>query len=308
LDIVSVVVSVLLGFFFRISFREYLRFADVATTMIAVGLVVKITGAFLLGLYQRPVSYKDGQLRWRILIFSAVTAMITGLIMMFVSPLAGFEGFPRTIILYDFLFTTAFFGITRYAAIGLQSNRSTTSDDPSPIAQLKRSWRGWVREGTVYYGIIGSALGLYMVMNKILFGTSIPVSGQIKRWWGGLSGRVYGGSTQNTFAFFGFDSQSDGNAWHLISSLTRTLAAQINSSDITFLLVLFLCVATFYLILHINRSKAKTAIVELGIIPLACAAWLQLISYHITGYTAYKSQSTPICQGRTTPCCRGVKL
>lgn len=288
LDIVSVVVSVLLGFFFRISFREYLRFADVATTMIAVGLVVKITGAFLLGLYQRPVSYKDGQLRGRILIFSAVTAMITGLIMIFVSPLAGFEGFPRTIILYDFLLTTAFFGITRYAAIGLQSNRSTTSDDPSPMAQLKRSWRGWVREGTVYYGIIGSAVGLYMVMNKIHFGTSFPVSGQIKRWWGGLSGRVYGGSTQNTFSFFGFDSQSDGNAWHPISSLISSLTTQISSSDITFLFLLFICAATFYLMLHINRSKAKTAILETGIIPLACGAWLQLISYHITGYSAYK--------------------
>ena len=44
----------------------------------------------------------------------------------------------------------------------------------------------------------------------------------------------------------------------------------------------------FYLLLFINKQKAKPAIVQLGLIPLFASAWLQVLYYHALGYSAYK--------------------
>ena len=81
------------------------------------------------------------------------------------------------------------------------------------------NWKIWLNEGMVYYGVVFGALGIYMVANKLAFGTFSPVSGQIKRWWGSLSGNVYGGSVKNTLSFYGIDYLGEANAWYPVSSI-----------------------------------------------------------------------------------------
>ncbi len=291
-DIVAIVVSVLLGFFFRISFAQYLKYSDVAMTMIAVSLVVKIIGAFLFGLYQRPASFVREQLAKSLFIFGASTAVITGGIMIVVSAMAKFEGYPRTLILYDFVLTTLFFGITRYATLGLRSNASRHADSNSPIKQFMENWKTWLNDGLVYYGILGGAMALYLLWNKITFGTSSPVSGQIKRWWGSLSGNVYGGAAPTTLSFLGIDYLDEANAWPPISNILGNWSKSINKFGIPdiyrYLIILSIVTIVVYLILLIKRRKAANVIGQLGIIPLFCGAWIQVISYHITGYSAYK--------------------
>jgi hypothetical protein len=44
----------------------------------------------------------------------------------------------------------------------------------------------------------------------------------------------------------------------------------------------------FYVVLSVNKKKANTAIVQMGVIPLLCGSWLQVFYYHILGYSAYK--------------------
>ena len=291
-DIVAVVISVLLGFIFRLSFNEFPRYSDVALTMIAIGLVVKIPSAFLLGLYQSPGGIIREIMAKSLILFSAATSALVGVIMIVILPLTNFEGFPRTIIVYDFIFTVVLFGITRYAALGLRSPASEPDRDQSPINQLKANWKTWLTNGFVYFGIVGSAMALYMLWNKVAFGTASPVSGQIKRWWGSLSGNVYGGSAPNIMSFFGIDYLGDANAWHPVSSVLGDLAETANFIHISvthrYLLIILIAAVSFYAALLLNRQKARNAIALLGIIPLFCGAWIQVISYHITGYAAYK--------------------
>jgi hypothetical protein len=54
-----------------------------------------------------------------------------------------------------------------------------------------------------------------------------------------------------------------------------------------YLILLFIFAVLFYLILRSNRQKGKSAVVQLGIIPLLCSAWLQVLYYHALGYSAY---------------------
>ena len=290
LDIVFVVVSVLLALIFRITFREYLKYTDVALTMIALSLLIKIPAAYFFGLYQRSVISKFGILWIRLGLFALSTSALVGVAMIVISPLAHFEGFPRMAILYDLLGTILFFGLARVAVTGLGTRSISDGAELPPIKQLSANWKTWLTEAGTYFGVVLGALGIYMLWNKVIFGTSSPVSGQIKRWWGSLDGNVYGGSAANPLTFFGIDYRGEGNAWHPVSTLFGGLADSLRgmSDDHRYLLLLCLFALAFYFLLWIDRSKSKSAIVQLGLIPLLGASWLQVISYHITGYSAFK--------------------
>jgi hypothetical protein len=44
----------------------------------------------------------------------------------------------------------------------------------------------------------------------------------------------------------------------------------------------------FYFVLWVNKTKARSVITKLAIIPLFASAWMQVLSYHLTGYSAFK--------------------
>ena len=291
LDIVSIITAVLLSLIYRVTFAEYYKFSNVAVTMIALSLLLKFPAAFLFRLYQQSVLSSIYNLFKQLILFSASASIIVGGGMIVIAPLVRFEGFPRTIIIYDFVLTFIFFGITRLANIGLQTSPSKSVDEISPKKLFTINWKSWLTEGTIYYGIVFGALSIYMIWNKIIFGTFSPVSGQIKRWWGSLSGNVYGGSVQNPLSFFGIDYSGNANAWHPVSSFFGALTKQIwksNSYDAEiYILLLTSFVLLTYFILWIDKKKAKKAVIQLGIIPLFCSAWIQVLSYHITGYAAF---------------------
>ena len=118
--------------------------------------------------------------------------------MLVLARLAHFEGFPSITIGYDLLFTEIFFALSRFGALGLKTNASAEHEQITPLAYLHQNWKKWLTEGVIYYGVVGSGLALYMLSNKVLFGTFSPVSGQIKRWWGTLAGRVTKASKTET--------------------------------------------------------------------------------------------------------------
>jgi hypothetical protein len=55
-----------------------------------------------------------------------------------------------------------------------------------------------------------------------------------------------------------------------------------------YLILLAVLGLTFYFMLWIDKARAVNAITQLGIVPLFCSAWIQVISYHVTGYSAFK--------------------
>jgi hypothetical protein len=54
------------------------------------------------------------------------------------------------------------------------------------------------------------------------------------------------------------------------------------------LLLLTLFAIIFYLILMINRKRAKISITQISMIPLLSSAWLQVLYYSMLGYAAHK--------------------
>ncbi len=92
--------------------------------------------------------------------------------------------------------------------------------------------------------------------------------------------------------FFGIDYRGEGNAWHPVSTLLGNWAGNLQGMGMSetqrYLILLTVFALAFYLLLWTHKHKAKSAVVQLGIVPLLCAAWIQVLYYHITGYSAFK--------------------
>ena len=294
-DATAIVVAVLLSFLLRLSFREYYQFNDAAITMVAVCLVIKIPLAYILGLYQTDILTNAAKLTARLAIFLILGATLSTVTMLVLASLRHFEGFPRISLVYDLILTGVFFGFTRFGAWGLTTSAPIAGSLP-PMKYLQNNWKQWLTEGFAYSSPIGVGMALYLLFNKLYFGTFSPVSGQIKRWWGSLPGRAYGGPVLDILSFFGISYEGDSNAWHPLSTFIGSQAERLYKIGLNtglvdssrYLILLALFVWLFYLLMFINKNKAKSSVIQLGIIPLFASAWWQVLYYHALGYSAYK--------------------
>ncbi len=292
LDIVSITFSVLLAFILKISLTDYYKLADEAVKMLVLSLLIKIPLAYLFGLYQRGKFDRIPSLLRSLLLFAISSSAILTVVMIAVARILAFENFPRMILVYDAISTFILIGLTRFIFVGLKTFEYDSSENDSPLTYIFKNWSHWFQEGIIYYAVAFGGLGIYMLWNKLSFGTFSPVSGQIKRWWGSFSGHVYGGPTRTELSFFGMSYGGDSNTWRPVSTWFGSWAEHLYKWQILdvwrYLIILTLFALLFYLILLINRRKAKTAIAQMGVIPLLCGSWLQVFYYHVLGYSAYK--------------------
>ena len=294
LDIAVIVASALLALTIRLGFPDYYELTDMTLAMVALGLIVKISCTFLFGLYQHSGLSSRRKLLKQLFLSNVVSSAIIGLLMIASQRLGILQGsFPRITLLMDFAFTFLLFGISRLIFMGLQTDTDPQlSSDEKPRAYFIQHWRQWLNDGLSYYSVVFGSLGIYMLWNKLAFGTFSPVSGQIKQWWADLPGRAYGGSSRDLLSFFGIHYSSEENAWNPASSIIGSWAEKLYRLRIVdtwrYLILLVLLAIAFYLILRINKHKAKNAVTQFAIIPLLSAAWLQVLYYNLSGYASFK--------------------
>ena len=295
LDIVSILILTILAFMIRVGLTGYFESIDIALAMSAVAVLVKIPCAYLFGLYQHYGVSRAMEVLKRVTLFAVTGSLITGFIVLLIQRLGLVEGsFSRIIILIDLGLTLAFFGISRLMFWGLQAGPSVAADArEKPLAYLQTHWRQWLRDGAVYYGILLGALGTYMAWSKLVFGTTSPVSGQIKQWWASLPGRAYGGASRDILSFFGLSYRTEENAWNPISRIFGGWAENMYrilkiEDSWRYVIILTVAAILFYLILLTNRKRGKMALTQMSILPLLGGAWLQVLYYNGLRYAAHK--------------------
>ncbi len=293
LDSLLLTLSLTGAFIFRIGLPDYYQYANTAIIVLAVSLVLKIPAFYFLGLYDHPKTHSAFHLIRQSVIAIFISNVTMLVILLGFTKLGIVEGsFPRTIPIIDGIFSLGLVIISRWM-ISLFSQKSKGKSS-SPLDTLKNNWALWLREGSVYYGILGGSLGLYMLWSKFAFGTASPVSGQIKRWWGSFGSRVYGGSARSPLSFFGINSESDFNAWNPITNLVGKWNSKIQmvtipiDYDLRYFLMLSLLLIALGLLLFINRKRSARILHDLAIIPLLAGSFLQIIQYNISGYSAPK--------------------
>jgi hypothetical protein len=138
-------------------------------------------------------------------------------------------------------------------------------------------------------------VGAYLSWNIIRFGSPYPVSGLVKQWWGTLGEAPYGRPSQTleqiyqeTFTSYERDISPFSYPYQVINET----AVDINSFLAQFGLPSLIKGKYIYillaLVLMVDLQFVSKLIVELNIIPLMIACFIQIIYYKSSGHVAQR--------------------
>ncbi|MFN3741972.1 MAG: hypothetical protein ACK4VW_04805 [Anaerolineales bacterium] len=289
LDLVMLTAATLLSFVIRLGFPGYYSAKYTVLITVFLGLLLKIPAIFFFGLYERPGNLSPAEMTKKAVLATAVSSSSLFALLIIGQALSLIPNFSKVALLVDAVLTLSSIFLTRLAIFGFQAHRHEAT------IPLKSVWKQWFREGLIYYGLLGGLLAIYMLWNKIAFGTFMPVSGQIKRWWGTFPVSVYGGPAKSLLSFFMLHPKSDFNAWNPAIAFLKSLQSELLGDRLQFIsgsyqFLLFLAFLTLlgYAFLRLRAEQVQRAASRNGVLVLFVGSWLQIFYYNILGYASLK--------------------
>jgi hypothetical protein len=297
LDMVAVFLSMVTSVALRTNIEIYnSQYAASAVEAAVIGLAIKLIALYSFGLYQHPRTRPVWTTIQQAFLALTTSGFILFVIYFILSQLGIGKIFPRSAFVIDWGICTLLILAIRMAAHWFGGEQiAAIPQTLTPAKEFQQNWRTWLGEGSVYFGILGSALALYMLFNKIAFGTTSPVSGQIKRWWGTLGKTVYDYPPSNWTSFFGISFRGVYDAWQPTSNFFAWFAGIIkplypgsNTTDERYFIVMAAAACIMLLILFLKSQRAKEKISNMAIIPLMAGGMIQILSYTTTAYAGAK--------------------
>jgi len=152
----------------------------------------------------------------------------------------------------------------------------------------------WLKLGIAYFAPLVTTLGVYLLVNQIYFGSAMPVSGKIKRWWGTLKFTVYGNPPKNMRDFFEeFFSVSDSTGpWSIVMAPVQHFRDWLSALDPGMRLFWggmgLILLGLLVIFLFRNRKFVAAAFWRWNLIPLLVACLVQVVYYKAFGHIAQK--------------------
>jgi hypothetical protein len=249
-----------------------------------LAVAIKVACLFALGLYQHPKALALTQVVRRTMLAQTISSLSLAAILLVLVRAGLINGIPREALLLDWGLSTVAILSVRLA--GRRFGREAGLSPRRPDAGFGRLWR----DGLAYYGPLGLGLGLYMLWNRLAFGTFTPVSGQIKYWWGSFAQSSYAGPPDTWLSFLAIDPKGTFDAWSLIVlplSNLRPLVHQFLDAGALlpkFWIWMAVLAAGVALILLANPRRVLRAAAGLGLPVLAGASALQVCLYTALPY------------------------
>ncbi len=293
-DVIFAAVSAFCSFYAVVGFYESLRpYFPAAQAMALLSIILRPLVYFLFGLYSKPMT-EAGSRGWlRICAGTLTASVIAGGAMLAARSAGVFSLLPRPALLVDGLLGLLAALSLRWAYQRLRDNNQPgqVHKAEAPLDILKRQFPIWLRDGFWYALPAAAALAVYMTWNKTYFGVLMPVSGQIKHWWGSIY-TAYGRPVTSFGEFFGFPDDVRASPWHLALSLPASLSRLLRPllrSEQAFIITTFLLGITAILFLASRWPHNRRVIVRLGLVPLAAACAAQIVYYNGSNYVGLRN-------------------
>ncbi len=271
LDVVVLVSAAFLSLALRLGLPAYFTYARTGVVLALLGTVVHVLLFFLFGQYQ-PLQAPLGRSLLQLAGVSLLGSAITSGGMIGLGLGNHLPGLPRSAL-------PLYAGLVLLGAGIVRVTTARRGRSPS------LNWQIVIREAAWYYGILGGALAIYMGFNQVLFGTPMPVSGQIKHWWGSLQGSAYGNPIQFLSGFLGLEAEEGINAWGPITVALARLSELLGGN---LWLTIGLMAVISISILATRTSRARRAAVSMGLPLLLAGAITQMFYYRGQGYAGDK--------------------
>jgi hypothetical protein len=195
---------------------EFYQYSTSVYVVVAVSLLAKPVLFELLGVYKN----RGGKNPLLLLLRIAVSLMLAdGLafgLLTLLQKINVIAGFSRMIPVAD-LVISAFFMLIVHGLDWFAHRREKAENYPETLI----NWSAWLPEGLGYALPIAVLMGCYFCFNFFYFGTTSPVSGQIKQWWGSLPNTVYGRPNEVWEGLIGFPEKGRG-PWNPLLSIINT--------------------------------------------------------------------------------------
>lgn len=293
LDILIIFISMTSSVILRVGFSPYnTTYASSAIEATVIAVIVKTLSLYFFGAYQHPRANSILKNLLNIFYASVISSAITAGMYLLLLQIGVGENFPRSAFALDLGISLLLFTALRLTFY-LFANPVIRSAE-SPLVQFKSNIKTWFNEGLAFYGVLGGLLIIYMLFNHFAFGTSSPVSGQIKRWWGTLPNSAYDQPATNWDSYFA-SGVGGLNAWEPFteifwsaSNFLRPILPGADKYDDRFYSTVLIFIIFSFVLLLFNKQKTTQTIIKIGFIPLLAGCGVQLLSYTATAYGGAK--------------------
>jgi hypothetical protein len=166
-----------------------------------------------------------------------------------------------------------------------------------PAFQKSESLQWLIKAGATYFAPLSLVLGGYMLLNKLYFGSFMPVSGTIKRWWGTMKYTVYGRPPRDISEFVEevFSESSNVGPFSIVVKQFLSIKERIASvgdlsisGDRVFLFLGLIVIFGISLILYQQRDFVKKVTWQWNLIPILFSCALHIGYYKGFGQVAQK--------------------
>ena len=294
IDIALFFISMTSAVLLRTDFESYNTiYASSAVEATVIAVVIKILALYFFGGYQPLRSVPIWKTLRQTSLAILVSSILTGGIYILIVQMGLGSNFPRSAFLLDLLISLILVSASRLAAAWFSNPAKVHAE--APLAQLKSKWRIWLSEGVAFYGVVGGLLLAYMIFSHFTFGTSSPVSGQIKRWWGSMGNTAYEQPTTNWAAYFGMGNNAFETGrpftdaiWEAEEVIRPYIIRGAEKEDERFFAILAVVVIIFIVTIALNKKRSMRTFQNLAIVPLMAGSIIHILSYTATSYGGAK--------------------
>ena len=292
-DFILILITAVGSYYARVQSTDNIfNFLPFFYMLMAFSLVLKPICLYFFGLYELhgKISLKRYILK-TIAALTLASLLMAGIFFLLYDVLALFRGISRAVLILDWAVSVLLIGIYRVWLYRNQHDEYGAAEN-----NLKDNWKEWLGNAAVYFLPMAAALVSYMLVNMQYAGSAMPVSGQIKRWWGQLPNTVYGRPIKTLSAMIPsiFSSSTDsGPFWMLIRPMDgfskwmqKVMDVSTNSIDSIFLVVMaWLILLGVVLAILSRRKRVFLKMAEKYVLlPLLTGCVFHVISYKATGY------------------------
>lgn len=271
---------------------DYHPFLNAIYLMAGLCIVINPLILWLFGMYKINHLQKFFTKISKIFASLFTSSLVVSIGMLIFSRLRVFDIFPRSTLIYNIIFTFLLLGGLRLLIWSRKPSKSIEKETFSITQWLRLRWLIILREGLIYGLPILICLVGYFAWNHLMFGTFMPISGQIKHWWATLPNTVYSHKV-DPFVLLGFSPSRNVGPWSLLTIPVSYLTSIIQrisifngekSMNIVFTFFLFVELGLLLFVYRINKNIFNRIASGIGLLPLFLSSLAQISYYNATGY------------------------
>jgi len=293
-DLVLTLVSVFASYLLRLGIGLYFFYSDYAVWMAVVSLVMRFSVYLFFGLYGTRILIPNRRSLWRIAVAASAASALVGLVMIVLTTAGAVTRFPRTVLAVDWALGMGLAFALRYGVGWVLRRRGVNLEESAPETDPRLHWKPWLQAGLRYYGPLALTLAVYLTVNVLYAGTPMPVSGQIKRWWGTMANTVYERPATDWYSFLGISTHTF-NAWDPATDLFSWLGNKLlpifprtDMGEERYYIAMSIFVILGLILVFANKRRTIHVCSKLAFIPLITASGIQILSYSATSYGGVK--------------------